>query len=80
MAKAKLAITLDEKTIAEVDGLVRRRLFPNRSRVIEAAVQEKLARLGKNRLAAECALLDPSFEKAMAEEGMGEELSEWPEY
>ncbi len=80
MAKAKLAITLDEATLAEVDGLVRRRLFPNRSRVIETAVQEKLARLGKNRLAAECAMLDPSFEKAMAEEGMGEELSEWPEY
>ncbi|TWJ32734.1 ribbon-helix-helix domain-containing protein [Geobacter argillaceus] len=80
MAKAKLAVTLDEKTLAEVDSLVRRHLFPNRSRVIEMAVQEKLARLGKNRLAAECALLDPTFEKAMAEEGMGEELSEWPEY
>ncbi|HTP64068.1 MAG TPA: ribbon-helix-helix protein, CopG family [Geobacteraceae bacterium] len=80
MAKAKLAITLDEKTLAEVDGLVKRRIFPNRSRIIEAAIQEKLARLGKNRLAAECALLDPKFEKAMAEEGMGEELREWPEY
>ena len=80
MAKAKLAVTLDEKTLAEVDSLVRRQLFPNRSRIIEMAVQEKLARLGKNRLAAECALLDPDFEKAMAEEGMGEELSEWPEY
>lgn len=80
MAKAKLAITLDEKTLAEVDSLVRRRVFPNRSRIIEAAVQEKLARLGKNRLAAECALLDPTFEKAMAEEGMGEELDQWPAY
>jgi metal-responsive CopG/Arc/MetJ family transcriptional regulator len=78
--KAKLAITLDEKTLAEVDGLVRRRLFPNRSRVIESAIQEKLARLGKNRLAAECALLDPTFEQAMAEEGMGEEIDQWPAY
>jgi Arc/MetJ-type ribon-helix-helix transcriptional regulator len=80
MAKAKLAVTLDEKTLAEVDSLVRRRLFPNRSRVIEMAVQEKLARLGKSRLASECALLDPSFEKAMAEEGMGEEIDQWPAY
>ena len=80
MAKAKLAITLDENTLAEVDSLVRRRIFPNRSRVIEMAVQEKLARLGKNRLAAECALLDPTFEKALAEEGMGEEIDQWPAY
>lgn len=80
MAKAKLAVTLDEKTLAEVDSLVRRRIFPNRSRVIEMAVQEKLARLGKNRLSAECALLDPDFEKAMAEEGMGEEIDQWPAY
>ena len=80
MAKAKLAVTLDEKTLAEVDSLVKRRVFPNRSRIIEMAVQEKLARLGKNRLAAECALLDPDFEKALAEEGMGEEIDQWPAY
>lgn len=80
MAKAKLAVTLDEKTLSEVDLLVRRRLFPNRSQMIELAVQEKLARLNKSRLASECALLDPTFEKALAEEGMGEEIDQWPEY
>lgn len=80
MAKAKLAVTLDEKTLGEVDSLVRRKLFPNRSRIIEMAVREKLERLGKNRLAAECALLDPTFEKALAEEGMGEEIDQWPAY
>lgn len=80
MAKAKLAVTLDENTLAEVDSLVRRRLFPNRSRIIELAVREKLDRMGKSRLAEQCALLDPAFEKALAEEGMEEELSEWPEY
>ncbi len=80
MAKAKLAVTFDEKTLREVDSLVRRRLFPNRSRIIELAVQEKLLRLGKNRLATQCALLDPAFEQAMAEEGMGEEIDQWPAY
>lgn len=80
MAKAKLAITFDEKTLAEVDLLVKRRLFPNRSRVIEEAVQEKIARLNHSRLAKECARLDPVYEKALAEEGMGEELELWPEY
>lgn len=80
MAKAKLAVTLDEDTLLEVDRLVARRVFPNRSRVIEEAVKEKLARMNQTRLARECALLDPLFEKALAEEGIGEELSEWPEY
>lgn len=80
MAKAKLAITFDEQTLAEVDLLVKLHVFPNRSRAIEQAVVEKLARLNNNRLARECALLDPLQEKAMAEEGMGEELDQWPAY
>lgn len=80
MAKAKLAVTLDEKLLSEVDRLVSRRVFPNRSRIIEEAVQEKLDRLAHSRLARESAKLDPAFEKAMAEEGMGEELDQWPEY
>ena len=44
------------------------------------AVQEKLERMERSRLARECAKLDPDFEKAMAEEGLPEELSEWPKY
>lgn len=80
MAKAKLAVTMDEQTLAEVDALVRQRKFPNRSQVIELAVREKLERLGKSRLADQCALLEPDFEKAMAEEGMGEEIEQWPAY
>lgn len=80
MAKAKLAVTFDEKTLKEIDLLVKHRLFPNRSRIIEEAVVEKLARLNHSRLARECALLDPAHEKALAEEGVGEELELWPEY
>ncbi len=80
MAKAKLAVTMDEQTLTEVDSLVRRHIFPNRSRIIELAVREKLDRLNKNRLASQCALLDPDFEQALAEEGMGKELDQWPAY
>ena len=80
MAKAKLAVTLEESILAEVDNLVKHRVFPNRSRVIELAVREKLDRMAKNRLADQCALLDPAFEQALAEEGMGEESDQWPAY
>jgi hypothetical protein len=43
-------------------------------------VDEKLGRLSRNRLAQECAKLDPDHERALAEEGMGGEMAEWPEY
>lgn len=80
MSKAKLAVTLDEQILAEVDSLVKQRVFPNRSRIIELAVREKLDRIAKNRLATQCALLDPDFEQTLAEEGMGEEIDRWPAY
>jgi metal-responsive CopG/Arc/MetJ family transcriptional regulator len=80
MATAKIAITLDEKTLHRLDRLVKGRIFPNRSRAIQDAVEEKLERMEKSRLARECAKLDPSFERLMAEEGVQEELEQWPEY
>ena len=80
MGSVKVAITIDRETLDRVDGLVAKRVFPNRSRAIQEAVAEKLARMDRSRLAAECAKLDPAFEKALAEEGLGQELESWPEY
>lgn len=80
MSSVKVAITLDRETLSRVDSLVSRSVFPNRSRAIQAAVAEKLARMERSRLASECAKLDPKFEKALAEEGLGQELEAWPEY
>ncbi len=57
-----------------------KRIFQNRSQAIQEAVKEKLARIQRTRLAKECAKLDPAFEKAMADEGPTQDLSEWPEY
>ena len=80
MARSKIAISLAESTLGRLDQLVKKQVFPNRSQAIEEAVAEKLARLERSRLAQECAKLDPAFEKALAEEGLSEELAEWPEY
>ena len=80
MSTTKVAVTLDEKTLDRLDRLVKARVFPNRSRAIQEAVEEKLERLEQSRLARECAKLDPAYEQAMAEEGMSEELGQWPEY
>jgi metal-responsive CopG/Arc/MetJ family transcriptional regulator len=80
MPKTKVAITLDKASLGRVDELVRQSLFASRSQAIQEAVEEKLARLDRRRLARECAKLDPAFEKALAEEGMSEDMSQWPEY
>lgn len=80
MSAVKIAITIERGALAQVDRLVARKVFPNRSRAIQAAVSEKLARMEQSRLATECAKLDSKFEKALAEEGLGQELASWPEY
>ena len=80
MATSKIAITIDQNTLSRLDLLVKSKLFPNRSRAIQEAVAEKLERLEKNRLARECAKLDPKFEQGLSEEGFETEMDEWPEY
>lgn len=79
MGKAKIAITVDEEALAEIDRLVRQGVFPNRSKAIEEAVHDRIARLHRSRLATECAKLDKAEEQALADEGYAGE-SEWPEY
>jgi metal-responsive CopG/Arc/MetJ family transcriptional regulator len=67
MAKSKIAMSLDENAPDRLDRLVRGEVFSNRSQAIQVAVDEKLERLKRGRLARECAKLDPAFEKALAE-------------
>jgi len=80
MSTAKIAITIEENLLGKLDRLVSSKVFPNRSKAIQEAIQEKLSRVNKSRLARECAKLDPKFEKALAEEGISQDMSEWPEY
>jgi Arc/MetJ-type ribon-helix-helix transcriptional regulator len=63
-----------------IDRLVAERKFPNRSRAIQEAVRDTLERLERGRLARECAKLDRSVEQTMADEGLAEDLGEWPEF
>lgn len=80
MATAKVAITLETELLKRLDRLVKSRQFPNRSRAIQSAVNEKLARLESGRLARECAKLEPARERRLAETGMAAEVDQWPEY
>ncbi|MDD5450375.1 MAG: ribbon-helix-helix domain-containing protein [Desulfovibrionales bacterium] len=80
MGTAKIAITIEEEVLGKLDRLVSSKVFPNRSKAIQEAIKEKLARVNRSRLARECAKLDPDLEKAVAEEGFSREIEKWPEY
>ncbi len=80
MAMAKLAIQLDKKTLGRLDELIHLKVFPTRNEAIQEAVRDKLRHLDSASVEEESAKLDPEEEKAMAEEGMSEELKGWPEY
>ncbi|MBN1426998.1 MAG: ribbon-helix-helix protein, CopG family [Anaerolineae bacterium] len=80
MATNKIAITIDEKLMSRLDRLVAERRFPNRSRAIQEAIEEKLDRVEHNRLSREAAKLDRRFEQMLADEGLVGGAEEWPTY
>jgi Arc/MetJ-type ribon-helix-helix transcriptional regulator len=79
MATMKVAVTLDINSLREVDRLVREGRFPSRSRTLQVALAEMLARRKRSRLAEELAKLDLREERALAEEALSGEPA-WPEY
>ena len=80
MAKAKIAITVDENVLANVDSLVRAGRYPNRSRAFEAAAEAELVRVKRTRLAQACLKVDAAEERTLAEEGLAADAAAWPEY
>ena len=80
MAASKIAITIDDNLLKQLDLMVKSKVFLNRSKAIQEAVADKLKRLKRTRLAQEFTKLDPDYEQNMAEEGFSVEIDQWPEY
>jgi Arc/MetJ-type ribon-helix-helix transcriptional regulator len=74
----KIAVTLDKRTVADLDRWVSEGKYPNRSRALQSAVNLLSEREKRTRLVRELAKIDPQEEKQMAEQGLGD--SAWPEY
>lgn len=72
----KIAITLEESSLKDLDRWVREGRYPNRSRAVQLAVDLLAEREKRNRLARELAKLDKAAEQRMADEGLGDES--WP--
>lgn len=80
MTTIKISISIEEEPVSKLDRLVKNHIFSNRGKVIQEAIEAKLSRIDKSRLAKESSKLDRKFERALAEEGFSSELEEWPEY
>jgi Arc/MetJ-type ribon-helix-helix transcriptional regulator len=74
----KIAVTLDHKTVSDLDRWVLQGRYPNRSRALQSAVDLLVEREKRSRLARELAKLDRGEEQRLAEEGLGDES--WPQY
>lgn len=80
MGAMKIAVSMDSKLVAKLDRMVRKKVFASRSQAVRSAVRDKIQRTERARLGRECAKLERKVERALAEEGLPEELAEWPEY
>lgn len=80
MSTAKIAISIDNRLLEKIDQLVKKNIFPSRSKAIQEAVKETVERHDKKGLARECAKLDPVFEQIMADEGLAKDTEIWPGY
>ncbi|MBC8183773.1 CopG family transcriptional regulator [candidate division KSB1 bacterium] len=80
MSTIKVAVTIEQNILEQVDRLVKKKIYPSRSRAIQNAVKEKIDRLNRRRLAEECKKIDAKYEQEFAEEGIEGVLEEWPEY
>ncbi len=80
MSVAKVTISIESNLLKKVDRLVKERVFSNRSQAVQSAIEEKVSRLDRNRLARECAKLDKNEEQALADLGLASEAEEWLEY
>ncbi len=80
MSRSKVAISLNESTLARLDKLVEKAAFPSRSQAIQEAVEENWHVWKEAAWPGSVRNLDPAFEKALAEEGLSEDASEWPKY
>ena len=65
----KIAITIDANLLADIDYLVEQKVYPSRSKAIEANLQLNRDSLRRRRFELECAKLEPTEEQELAEWG-----------
>ena len=74
----KIAITIDEKSLRDIDRLVHDGRYPNRSKAVQSALLLLTERDRRARLIRELNKVNPAEERHLAEEGLGD--ASWPSY
>ena len=74
----KIAITVDEKSLRDIDRLVQEGRYPNRSKAVQSALLLLTERDRRARLVRELNKVNPAEERRLAEEGLGD--ASWPSY
>ena len=67
MATKRIVVTIELATLREVDKLVRAGRYPNRSKAVQVALRDQIARVRRIRLAQELSKMDPTEAKAIAD-------------
>ena len=80
MGKSTITITMDDALLETLDRLVDDAVYPDRSLAIQEAVKSRFKMVDDAIFERELAKLDPEFERQMSEEGLAQDLLEWPEY
>jgi metal-responsive CopG/Arc/MetJ family transcriptional regulator len=80
MSIAKIAISIDANQLKKIDFYVKKHVFKTRSEAFRIAINQALATLEQNRLATECAKLQPDEEREIADLGLEEDMDSWPKY
>ena len=77
MPASKVAVTIDQDLLRDVDAWVSAGEYPNRSRAVQTALARLREERGRGRsLLAELAKLDPGEERELADERLAGE-SDW---
>jgi Arc/MetJ-type ribon-helix-helix transcriptional regulator len=74
----KIAVTLDHRTVADLDRWVQAGRYPNRSRALQFAVNLLMERDKRSRFSRELAKLNRADERRIADEGIGD--GSWADY
>jgi metal-responsive CopG/Arc/MetJ family transcriptional regulator len=67
---SRISVSIEKKILYEVDKLVEKNIFANRSQAIQTALEKNIMKKNKIRLARESAKLKRTDEQILAEEGL----------
>ena len=74
----KIAITVNEKWLCDIDRMIEEGRYPNRSGAIQTALALLTERANRARLRRELAKLNPAEEQSWADQGLAD--ASWPGY